>query len=1040
MYKKVNNKQSFSELEKKILKFWQEDNTFQKSINERENEEEFVFYDGPPFATGLPHYGNILAGILKDVIPRYKTMNNYKVPRNFGWDCHGLPVENLIEKELKLKDKQAIEDLGIDKFNEACRSSVLRYVNEWEKIITRTGRWVDFKNDYKTMNPEYMESVWWVFKELWKQGLVYQGLKPMHICPRCVTPLSNFEVNLGYTDLTDISVTAKFKIKNLENTYFLAWTTTPWTLAGNMFLAVNSEIDYVFLSNSEETLVLAKSLVDNYKKELEGYEITKTIKGKEIVKMNLSYEALYDYYQDTKNAFKVVSADFVTTESGTGIVHIAPAFGEDDLNLGKKLGVEAIQHVKMNGCFEEGLAKNLNQKYPEFPLNYPVKDKVDNRRFDELIVKLLQKENKVFKSENLRHSYPTCWRCSTPLLNYATKSWFVSVEKIKEKLLTNNQKINWVPEHLKNGRFGKWLEGARDWAISRNRFWGAPLPIWENDLTGKQICIGSIEELEEKTGKKITDLHKHYVDNYIFKISGEDGIYKRIPEVFDCWFESGSMPYAQKHYPFTTKDIKIPANFIAEGLDQTRGWFYTLHILSTAIFNKPAFSNVIVNGIILAEDGKKMSKSLKNYPDPLEIMEEFGADALRFYLMNSPLINADDLRFSKNGVEEVLRNVLIPLWNSYSFLVTYAQADNWEYHKILENPPQLKTKNPLDIWMISEIENQKEIFTKELEAYKINKATELIPKLIDNLTNWYIRRSRRRFWAKNLSENKDDKNDAYLTLYYVIIEICKLLAPVCPFITEEIFLNLTNNNRSIHLQKWSKVNQEKIDKNLSEKISLTQKIVSLGLALRKQEEIRVKQPLQDLKLVCVKSEILNDQIETIKEELNIKEIIFLDNPEQIAEKQVKLNAKKLGPKFGKKIQELIKASKQGKVKELENGNFEIAGEIIEKDDLEIIYTGKEGENVVSDQGIVLSLNTNISPELEDEGIARDLVRIIQDLRRQADLEVSDYINLEINGIKSDILNKFKTYIESETLSIIKKVENPLKVFNKEELSIKICKN
>ncbi|MBT4937439.1 isoleucine--tRNA ligase, partial [Candidatus Peregrinibacteria bacterium] len=830
MFKPVSSHQNFQEMEKEILAFWNKNESFRKSIDIREGSEEFVFYDGPPFATGLPHYGHILAGTIKDVIPRYKTMQGYKVNRQFGWDCHGLPVENLIEKELNLPNKKAIEEYGVDNFCESCRDSVLRYTSEWEETVTRMGRWVDFKDDYKTMDPEYMESIWWVFKKLWDKGLVYQGLKPMHVCPRCVTPLSNFEVNQGYKDLTDLSVTAKFKLSSdsgkcevesakLNNVFFLAWTTTPWTLGGNMFLAVNPDLDYVFMSSPvipaeagihSQIIVLAEALLPAYEKELEGYEVIDTKKGSELV--GLEYEPLFGCYDDAPS--KIVAADFVTTDSGTGIVHIAPAFGEDDLQIGKKEGVEAIQHVHMNGHFETKLLEYIQKDFPEFK-DIPVKSAKDNRRFDDQMVVYLESKGLVFKKENLKHSYPTCWRCETPLLNYATKSWFIAVEKIKEDLLKNNQKINWTPEHLKDGRFGNWLENACDWAVSRTRYWGTPLPVWECEETGEQMCIGSIKELEDLLNKEevtchsreggnlsppeaeasqrltgsriksgmteevsIEDIHKHKIDHLEIKKDGK--IFKRIPEVFDCWFESGSMPYAQHHHPFSSaielknefyvsrhgeakhnvknilsctkesaskypltekgqkevaeeaqllqknfdiivaspllrtkqtaeifqkhcggellfddrllehhvgelddtghenwrnwrnthnpckeapkggeswedvtkrvseilneynekhsgktilfvshgcpselirnyakgiksrsddglgvpkgkplkiENLHLPADFIAEGLDQTRGWFYTLHVLSTALFNKPAFSNVIVNGI-----------------------------------------------------------------------------------------------------------------------------------------------------------------------------------------------------------------------------------------------------------------------------------------------------------------------------------------------------------------------------------------------------------------------------------------------------------
>ena len=1210
MFNPVDNRQNFSKLEEQMLQFWQENDSFRKSIDIRSGEEEFVFYDGPPFATGLPHYGHILAGTIKDVIPRYKTMRGFRVERKFGWDCHGLPVENLIEKELGLEDKQAILEYGIDNFNEACRNSVLRYTSEWEETVSRMGRWVDFKNDYKTMDPEFMESIWWVFKQLWNKNKVYQGLKPMHICPRCVTPLSNFEVNQGYADLTDLSVTAKFAIKGQENTYMLAWTTTPWTLPGNMLLAVNPEVTYLLLGNQAtgEKFYIAESendsILKDYKIKLaqavyEGEEekvewaLLKRVKGADLA--GLEYEPLFAYYQDA-SSFKVVAADFVTTDSGTGIVHIAPAFGEDDLQVGKKEGLQAIQHVGMDGMYEAGLVESIQAKFSDFK-NIPVKQNGDNknRLFDEQMVAFLEQEGKVFEKKMLRHSYPTCWRCDTPLLNYATKSWFVKVEEMKEDLLANNQKIHWVPDHLKNGRFGKWLEGGRDWAVSRNRYWGTPLPVWENDTTGKQICVGSVEELKELSGVELTDLHKHFTDKVEFSVEGEEGTYKRIEEVFDCWFESGSMPYAQRHYPFAeniefknefftarhgegihnTQDIlsatletakahtltekgekevqdyalnaknkgivfdvivaspfertthtakiyqehcggdliiderlrehnvgvfdgkplddwrawaqsndpevtapqggenwqdvmkrmseilneyndkyegkkilfvshscplellqayvqckpsrekgnvlptgkllplqniKFPADFIAEGLDQTRGWFYTLHVLGTAIFDKPAFSNVITNGIILAKDGQKMSKSKKNYPDPSLIFDDYGADAMRFYLMNSPVTQADDFRFDERGVSEVVRTVILPLWNSYSFFVTYANADGWT-----PSGERVESDNDLDKWILSELEILRSKYYETMELYHLNRAAEIFPKFIDNLTNWYIRRSRRRFWAKTGEGNDADKNAAYETLYFVLQELIQLLAPFCPFVTEAIYQNLHKDAGSIHHLLLKEVNESAINTDLSDRVGAVQNIISLGLQLRKNVKMKVRQPLAKVEVASAQSyNFSQEDLDTVKEELNVKEIVFLENPEELAELQVKPNARLLGPKFGKRVQEIIKEAKSGNFEKVEGG-YIVCGENITEEEMEMAYVGKEGKEVASGNGVVVSFDLELTQDLINEGKARDIVRAIQDLRKQAEYDVSDRIILEVTGA-DDVMADFVDYITGETLS------------------------
>jgi isoleucyl-tRNA synthetase len=1015
MFTPVPSRQSFPELEKEILQYWEENNSFQKSIEIRENSPLSVFYDGPPFATGLPHYGHIIGGILKDTIPRYKTMKGYKVLRRFGWDCHGLPIENIVEKKLELKSKKDIEEFGIHNFNEECRNSVLTYTKEWEKTVEKMGRWVDFENDYKTMNKDFMESVWWVFSELWKKDLVYQGLKPMHICPRCVTPLSNFEVNQpgAYQDLTDISATVLFQLENEKNTFFLSWTTTPWTLPGNILLAVSSHITYVYLKKGENTYIIAENRKEAYA-ELKDAEVLKTVSGKELI--SVKYTPLFSSFAHS-TGFYVTEADFVTDDSGTGIVHIAPAFGEDDLLLSKRENIDAIKHVKMDGHMTDEILSELQAVYPEFPIHIPVKSKEDNRRFDENMIKVLEKKGNLFAKENIRHSYPTCWRCETPLLNYATESWFIRVEQLKDKLLKNNEKINWVPDHLQNGRFGKWLEGARDWAVSRNRYWGTPLPVWENIVSKKQICIGSVGELEKYTGKKHDDIHKHFMDMIEFTLPSEEGVYKRIPEVFDCWFESGSMPYAEKHYPFENQEnFKIPAEFIAEGIDQTRGWFYTLHVLSTALFDTPAFKNVVVNGTILAEDGKKMSKRLKNYPDPLEIINTYGADAMRFYLLGSPAIRGEELRFSERQVDETIKTVLLPLQNAYSFFVTYANADNWDIKNLSHS-----YENPLDIWMISELEILKKTVSEGFESYKIYKATEAFPKFFDNLTNWYIRRSRRRFWDKYNTGNEKDKNDAYSVLYTVLKETAFVLAPICPFITERIFQNLCSSQESIHHQNWPQLSPQHINKELSQDTDQVQRIISLGLSLRKSEKFRVRQPLSRFD-IAIKNTSLEKYADIIKEELNVKEVRFLENPEELAETVVVINAKELGPRVGAKVQTIISETKQGNFI-FQNGKCVVAGETLLPNEFSLSYQGKLGKKVASDLGVVVSFDFEITETLLNEGKARDFVHIIQDLRKEAGYEVSDRIFLEIQGA-DEVVPLFQSYIETETLSQIQKIETP----------------
>ncbi|MDO9509969.1 MAG: isoleucine--tRNA ligase, partial [Candidatus Magasanikbacteria bacterium] len=680
-----------NEEENKILDYWDEKKCFEKSLEKNPESKPYVFYDGPPFATGLPHYGHLVASLIKDMVPRYFTMRGFRVDRKWGWDCHGLPVENIIEKDLSLGGRKDIENYGVSKFNNACRSSVMTYAQEWKKTIRRMGRWIDMENDYKTMDTNFMESVWWVFKSLWSKNLIYKGYKPMHVCPRCSTPLANFEVAQGYKDIKDISVTVKFKVTNPEKINFdkltiLAWTTTPWTLPGNVLLAFGGEIKYVVIKVGEENFLLAKERAEVIFKDI-PYEILGEFIGDELV--GLTYEPLFPYFADTPNAFCTVTAVFVTTADGTGVVHIAPAFGEDDFNVGQKEKIPLVQHVDMTGRFID--------KVTDF-VGMEVKPKEDTQKTDIEIIKWLAKENKLFSKEKIEHSYPHCWRCDTPLLNYVTDSWFVKVTEFKDLMLKNNQQINWVPEHIKEGRFGDWLEGSRDWAISRNRFWGTPLPIWEN-AEGEFICVGSIEELEELSGQKITDLHKQFMDEIVIKKDGKE--YHKIPEVLDCWFESGSMPYAQMHYPFENKEKfekTFPAEFVAEGQDQTRGWFYTIHILATALtmgkspsipvkHSVPAFKNVVVNGTVLAEDGKKMSKRLKNYPEPGALLEKYGSDAVRYYLASSPVMEAEDIDFSEEGIREIYGKLINTLWNVYEFYELFAGG---------KKPEKINSKNVLD--------------------------------------------------------------------------------------------------------------------------------------------------------------------------------------------------------------------------------------------------------------------------------------------------------------------------------------------------------
>jgi isoleucyl-tRNA synthetase len=1097
--------------EELILGFWKENNVFQKSLEKESPEGDFVFYDGPPYATGEPHYGHLLPGTIKDVIPRYKTMRGFRVARQWGWDCHGLPIENLIEKELGLKSKKEIEAFGIDKFNAAARDSVLRYESTWNEMIPRTGRFVDMANPYMTMTPNYMESVWWVFKSLHDKGLVNKGFKTMHICPRCETPLANFEVNQGYADIKDLTVTAKFKLKDPEkngfpiNTYFLAWTTTPWSLPGNVALVVGDDIDYVKVRSGEEIFIVAKELVSKVFKET-PFEILKELKGKDLV--GLSYNPPFDYYVDqvenSENGWKVYGADFVTTEDGTGIVHIAPAFGSDDLAVGQKYNLPFIQHVNIRGEFKPEVTDFAG---------LVVKKKDDSMSADIEIVKYLAGKELLFSKEKITHSYPLCWRCDTPLLNYATDSWFIDVPKIKDRLLANNAKTTWVPEHVRDGRFGKWLEGARDWAVSRSRYWGTPLPVWQKEngdfvvLGGvdelkkhakksgnkyifirhgegehnlKNICSGGIEDAyrltekgiaqaeesgEELQSKGITkiiaspfvrtketaqivagkigfdagaietdirlrelgwgdfngkqypeffayrdahmklfddkipngesyqdvktrmgeflyemeskyqnevilvvthgvafevvpsiitgvrkveskkikdsitqptgtfqeydftplphnenyelDLHRPYIDT-IELVDEEGNKMNRVEDVFDVWFDSGSMPYAKVHYPFENKDEFekkfFPANFIAEGQDQTRGWFYTLSVLGTALFDTLPFETVVVNGMVLAEDGKKMSKRLKNYPEISYMLDKYGADAVRLFLMSSPAVHAEDVNFVEKTVGEIASKVIGRLQNSLEFYKLYENGeavDGWSDHV-------------LDRWIVARIKQSHGEMVDALETYTVDKACRPFFDLIDDLSTWYVRRSRDRF-----KDEGADKLRALGTMRFVLKSIAQMMAPFTPFVAETVYQSIQEEGSPISVHLTNLPGKVEFDEKIIEDMKSVREIVRLGLEARQKAGIKVRQPLSKL---SIQSEISTELLELIADEVNIKQVVF---------------------------------------------------------------------------GTEFALDTEITPELKREGDYRELVRMVQDLRKERDLIPSDKISLTLPEMYKEIIVGFE---------------------------------
>lgn len=931
---------SHTQNEKEVLSYWEKQDIFKRSVQERPENKPYTFYDGPPFATGLPHYGHIVGSVMKDVIPRFWTMRGYRVDRVWGWDCHGLPIENIIEKEFDLKSRKDIEEYGVGAFNDRCESKVTEYAAEWKKVITRLGRWVDMDNAYKTMDKPFMESIWWVFAELWKKGKIYEGYKPMHMCPRCETTLSNFEVAQGYVDVSDISATVSFELTSgpHKNAHVLAWTTTPWTLPGNVLLAVGADMEYVEVTCEEKKYILAASRIPHVFKD-KTYTVGEKFSGSTLAQS--TYDPLFPYFRTHANAFRVVTADFVSDADGTGVVHIAPGFGGDDMALGAAENVKPLMHVKMNGQFVPEVADALTEEGYAVA-GVPMKAKGETSTIDIQIIKWLAHHGKLFSKEKFTHSYPHCWRCDTPLLNYATTSWFVRVASTNEQLLKNNQEIRWVPENMKEGRFGKWLEGARDWAISRSRYWGTPLPVWKAE-DGEILVIGSVAELEQYVGHKVDNLHKHVVDS--FEIIKDGKAFRRIPEVLDCWFESGSMPYAQLHYPFENTESfekSFPADFIAEGQDQTRGWFYTLHVLASALFDKPAFKNVIVNGIVLAEDGKKMSKKLKNYPDPMEVMEKYGADAVRYYLMSTPIVSAENLRFSEKEVDEVSKKFIAILRNVLAFYSLYREHDDYR---------EASGKNVLDAWIFARLNETLAEETAAMEAYELDRAARVLQSFVTDLSTWYVRRSRDRMSGK---EGADAQKDALAALRTVLDTFAKMLAPFMPFLAELIYQELAGSftgdvkRSSVHLEMWPEAaSLPAVSGDVLEKMSDVRALVSRALEVREQVGIAVKQVLGEATVAVPSGELSQEYCDVFADEVNVKRVVVT-----------------------------------------------------------------KGERAVN-------LNVDLTPDLIREGMAREVTRKVNALRKEAELTIQDRIALFVSSEHPDValmLEEHGKSLESDTLA------------------------
>jgi isoleucyl-tRNA synthetase len=948
--------------------------------------------------TGLrsPHYGHLLAGTIKDIVPRYWNMRGKYVERRFGWDCHGLPIEALAQEAMGLAGRGEIIERGVAEFNEKCRSMVQTYVSEWRKTVVRMGRWVDFDNDYKTMDPGFMESVWWVFKRLWDGGRVYKSYRIMPYSWKLGTPLSNFEANSNYKDVQDPAITVRFRVTSGHESlglpeglpfYLLAWTTTPWTLPSNLALAAGPDIEYLLVKDHAANAIYglaAARLGAHYKHESE-YEVVRRVRGSEL--RGVGYEPLFRYFSGHPKSFVVLTDGFVTTEDGTGIVHCAPAYGEDDFRVCRAAGIELVDPLDTEARFTD--------RVPDFR-GEQVKDA------DKGIIKMLKAEGKLVHQSTLVHSYPFCPRTDTPLVYRAIDAWYVEVADIRERLTAANAAVDWVPAAVGENRFGNWLKEANDWNISRNRFWGSCLPIWvnEKDATDR-ICVGSIAELEALSGVRVTDLHKHVVDEVLIRKDGK--VYRRTPEVLDCWFESGAMPYAQQHFPFEREgelEAFFPAQFIAEGLDQTRGWFYTLLVLGVSLFGKSPFENVVVNGLILAEDGQKMSKSKKNYPDPNIVISTHGADALRAYMIDSPVVRGEPLRFSERGLREIVRTVVLPYWNALSFFSTYAAVDG--YDPRTWKAPALAERPDIDRWIATVLASLVVDVNREMEGYRLYNVVPRLVGFIDDLTNWYIRRSRPRFWK---SEDDSDKASAYATLYETLVTFSKVLAPFMPFVTETVYQKLVRPvdpaaPESVHFSNYPVADASLVDAALMERMAITRRVVTLARKVREDHKIKVRQPLRRLTVVHrdprMQSEVLASAA-LIAEEINVKEVTVVGDEHAFATVTVKPNLKLLGKRLGPKLKEVGEALKSwglAEVAELEKGGaLTVAGEPLRLEDVLLQRSSKGEAAVATDGDLTVALDTQVDAALEREGIARELVSLLQGARKEAGLEVSDRIRI-----------------------------------------------
>lgn len=998
-------------LEERVLARWQAERTFEKSLEASASQRPYSFYDGPPFATGLPHYGNLLAGVLKDIVPRYWTMRGYHVARRFGWDCHGLPVEYEISKKLKIESNKQILAMGIDKYNAECRGIVQRYTEEWKASVRRIGRWVDMDRPYFTMDPSFMESVWWVFRQLWDRGLIYEGYKVLPYSTGVSTPLSNFEANQNYRDVQDPAITVAFRVRGPdagEDAYLLAWTTTPWTLPSNLALAVHRDLSYVKVRErkSGRTYVLAADLVDRTFDE-SGIERLDTMTGAALI--GTAYEPLLPFFVDTPNAFRVIHADHVNTESGTGIVHMAPAFGEEDFIACQKHDIPIVNPVDDDGMFTAEVPDWAGRR---------VKDA------DKAIIQRLKDEGKLVRHDTITHSYPFCWRSNTPLIYRAVSTWFVRVEAVKEQILAGNRATTWVPDHLRDGRFGKWLENARDWAVSRNRFWGTPLPIWRN-AEGETMCIGSVDELEALTGAKVTDLHLDSIAGLEIPSRQGGSPLRQSGGVLDCWFESGSMPYAQWGYPRTNKaefEASFPADFIAEGLDQTRGWFYTLTVIGNALFGTSPFKNVVVNGLVLAEDGKKMSKSLRNYPDPQVVFDEHGADALRLYLIDSAAVKAQEMLFSEKGIRDVVRKILLRWWNAYSFYVSYANIEAFAPAGVAARSP-----NILDRWILSRLHSLIENTNREMEAYRLYNVVPNLLQFIEDLTNTYIRFNRRQFWADDMPA---EKREAFETLFHVLHTLARVMAPFTPFLAESTYENLSRvlagRKESVHLELYPEAEPARIDRELEDAVARMSQMVLMARNIRETIGVRAKVPLRKLTIIHRERRVLDamKQLEDcFTDELNVMEVVYEDREDDWIRISAKANFRRLGARLGKRMKPVAGAVERLTVADIvgleAGGSLELEGETIGLDDVEIRRTPREeSESLASHQLISIALDPTVTEEQVQVGLSREVIRRVQVARKNAGLNLDDRIRLELacDGELRRAIEQHRDVVMADTLS------------------------